>query len=109
MSIPEAGPRLSAEKLAGGALLVATYVFLYAPILYVIYTSFSEDVIWPFPPSFSVSSYEDLFASSLYSKAPPSFPRSSPLGALSGCCAIRRAGAASPSSSFSHRCSWRTS
>jgi ABC-type spermidine/putrescine transport system permease subunit II len=69
MSIPEVGPRLSAEKLAGGALLVATYVFLYAPILYVIYTSFSEDVIWPFPPSFSVSSYEDLFASSLYSKA----------------------------------------
>ena len=69
MSIAAEAPRVNAEKLGGGALLLVTYVFLYAPILYVIYTSFSEDVIWPFPPSFSLSSYEDLFASSLYIQA----------------------------------------
>lgn len=69
MSIAAKAPRVNAERLGGGALLLVTYVFLYAPILYVIYTSFSEDIIWPFPPSFSLSSYEDLFASSLYTKA----------------------------------------
>ena len=62
MSIAAEAPRVNAEKLSGGALLLVTYVFLYAPILYVIYTSFSEDIIWPFPPSFSLSPYEDLFA-----------------------------------------------
>ena len=39
----------------GVALLVVLYVFLYAPIFYVIYTSFSADIVWPFPPAFSVS------------------------------------------------------
>ena len=69
MSIAADRPGPNLEKLAGGALLLATYAFLYAPILYVIYTSFAEDIVWPFPPAFSVSSYEDLFASSLYSEA----------------------------------------
>ena len=65
----------ASDKRAGfgvivmGALLVGLYIFLYAPIFYVIYTSFAADIVWPFPPSFSVSSYEDLFASSLYSQA----------------------------------------
>ena len=53
-----------------GALgLAALYVFLYAPILYVIYTSFAADIVWPFPPSFTLIAYEDLFASSLYGEA----------------------------------------
>ena len=55
--------------LGGGALLVLLYVFLYAPIFYVIYTSFAADIVWPFPPSFSLTSYEDLFGSSLYAEA----------------------------------------
>ena len=55
--------------LAMGLVLAAVYVFLYAPILYVIYTSFSADIVWPFPPSFSAQSYSDLFASSLYGDA----------------------------------------
>ena len=33
-----------------GAAAGLLYVFLYAPILYVIYTSFSDDIVWPFPP-----------------------------------------------------------
>jgi ABC-type spermidine/putrescine transport system permease subunit II len=55
--------------IAMGALLVGVYVFLYAPIFYVIYTSFAADIVWPFPPSFSTTSYSDLFASSLYGAA----------------------------------------
>jgi ABC-type spermidine/putrescine transport system permease subunit II len=49
--------------------LAALYVFLYAPILYVIYTSFAADIVWPFPPSFTLTAYDDLFASSLYGEA----------------------------------------
>lgn len=49
--------------------LAAMYVFLYAPILYVIYTSFAADIVWPFPPSFTLAAYGDLFASSLYGEA----------------------------------------
>jgi ABC-type spermidine/putrescine transport system permease subunit II len=52
-----------------GGLLGVLYVFLYAPIAYVIYASFSEDVVWPFPPSFTLSAYADLFGNSLYSDA----------------------------------------
>ena len=54
---------------AMAALLVALYVFLYAPIAYVIYTSFAADIVWPFPPEFSAQSYVDLFDSSLYGDA----------------------------------------
>ena len=65
----EARSRVDLAALGGGALLILLYAFLYAPIFYVIYTSFAEDIVWPFPPSFSLSSYEDLFGSSLYAKA----------------------------------------
>ena len=63
----QAGLRWS--RLGMGVLLLALYVFLYAPVFYVIYASFAEDIVWPFPPAFSVVSYEDLFASSLYGSA----------------------------------------
>ena len=49
--------------------LAAIYVFLYAPILYVIYTSFAADIVWPFPMSLTLSAYDDLFSSSLYGEA----------------------------------------
>ena len=49
--------------------LAAMYVFLYAPIAYVIYTSFAQDIVWPFPPAFTVSAYDDLFGNSLYGQA----------------------------------------
>jgi ABC-type spermidine/putrescine transport system permease subunit II len=52
-----------------GVLLVVLYAFLYAPILYVIYTSISADIVWPFPPALSLQSYADLFDSSLYAAA----------------------------------------
>jgi ABC-type spermidine/putrescine transport system permease subunit II len=58
-----------ARRLVFVALLVLLYVFLYAPILYVIYTSFAEDIVWPFPPAFTLQAYRDVFDSSLYSDA----------------------------------------
>ncbi|MCI0430154.1 MAG: hypothetical protein L0210_06380, partial [Rhodospirillales bacterium] len=66
---PRAKARLDPAVIGGAALLALLYVFLYAPIIYVIYTSFATDIVWPFPPSFSLSSYEDLFGSSLYAEA----------------------------------------
>jgi ABC-type spermidine/putrescine transport system permease subunit II len=56
-------------RAAMGLLLLGLIVFLYAPVLYVIYASFAEDIVWPFPPAFSLLPYEDLFASSLHGEA----------------------------------------
>ena len=50
-------------------LLNLLYVFLYAPILYVIYASFSQDIVWPFPPTFTSQAYADLVSNSLYADA----------------------------------------
>lgn len=61
--------RVAVAAVAMSVGLAAMYAFLYAPILYVIYTSFAADVVWPFPPSFTLTAYEDLFASSLYGAA----------------------------------------
>jgi len=62
-------PRAQVATISMSFGLAAIYVFLYAPILYVIYTSFAADIVWPFPPSFTLSAYDDLFSSSLYGEA----------------------------------------
>src|ERR1044071_4198854 len=54
------------RRLGMGSLLVLLYLFLYAPIAYVVYASFSQDIVWPFPPSFTLTAYEDLFDNSIY-------------------------------------------
>ena len=59
----------AARRVILVALLLFLYVFLYAPICYVIYTSFAEDIVWPFPPAFTLQAYTDVFESSLYSDA----------------------------------------
>ncbi len=61
--------RASPATLSMSAALGLLYVFLYGPIGYVIYTSFAVDIVWPFPPSFTLQAYADLFSSSLYSEA----------------------------------------
>jgi len=50
-------------------LLNLLYVFLYAPIFYVVFVSFSEDIVWPFPLSLTSHAYTDLFSNSLYADA----------------------------------------
>ena len=57
------------RRLAMSLLLWLLYVFLYAPILYVIYASFSADIVWPFPPSFTTDAYAELFDNALYADA----------------------------------------
>lgn len=52
-----------------GFVLVALYVFLYAPIAYIIYASFSANVVWPFPPEFTLAAYAKLAISSDYKQA----------------------------------------
>jgi ABC-type spermidine/putrescine transport system permease subunit II len=64
-----AARRVSIGPPAMAALLIVLYLFLYAPILYVIYTSFAADIVWPFPPAFTLQPYVDLFDSSLYGEA----------------------------------------
>ena len=58
-----------ARRWLMGLLLSVLYVFLYTPILFVIYASFSEDIVWPFPPSFTLQAYADLVSNSLYADA----------------------------------------
>lgn len=52
-----------------GFILFLLCGFLYLPIAYVIYTSFSDDIVWPFPPAFTLSAYSRLFSDPLYSTA----------------------------------------
>ena len=58
-----------AGKLTSGTMLVLLYVFLYAPILLIIYTSFSKDIVWPFPPQFSLKGFELLWIGRTYHEA----------------------------------------
>jgi ABC-type spermidine/putrescine transport system permease subunit II len=56
-------------KLATGALLVLLYLFLYSPIVYIIYSSFSSNAVWPFPLDFTTEAYIGLTNSSDYHQA----------------------------------------
>ena len=44
-------------------LLAALYIFLYAPILYIVYVSMQQDSIWPFPPNFTFEHYQRVDSS----------------------------------------------
>jgi len=44
-------------------MLVVLYVFLYAPIFYVIYVSFQANSVWPFPPELTLEHFEKLLSS----------------------------------------------
>jgi ABC-type spermidine/putrescine transport system permease subunit II len=56
-------------KVVTGILLVLLYVFLYSPIFYIVYASFSSNVVWPFPLDFTTDAYEELTLSSEYHQA----------------------------------------
>lgn len=59
--------RLGATAM--GAMLAILYLFLYAPIVYVIYTAFGQDITWPFPPVLSFEWFAELGASRTYQEA----------------------------------------
>jgi ABC-type spermidine/putrescine transport system permease subunit II len=69
MSLAIANRRIVPSAIILAFALLLLYVFLYAPIVYVVYTSFASDVVWPFPLNFTWTAYEDLFDSSLYGEA----------------------------------------
>ncbi|MGE0211331.1 MAG: ABC transporter permease, partial [Parvibaculaceae bacterium] len=51
---------LALGRKAQALLLAALYLFLYAPIAWVIYVAFQENSIWPFPPDASLRNFESL-------------------------------------------------
>lgn len=55
-----------AAKAGGGLLLASLYLFLYAPIAYVIYSSFQDDLNWPFPPEWTLEHYAALAGNGTY-------------------------------------------
>lgn len=57
------------RKWAMAGALCLLYAFLYAPVCFVIYASFSEDIVWPFPPRMTLQAYDDLLANTLYADA----------------------------------------
>jgi ABC-type spermidine/putrescine transport system permease subunit II len=52
-----------------GIALVLFYLFLYTPILSITYTSFSRDIVWPFPFEFSLDAYTSLLTARAYKQA----------------------------------------
>lgn len=47
-------------------MLVALYIFLYMPILYIVYVSIQTTAIWPFPPDFTAEHYVNLWHATDY-------------------------------------------
>jgi len=47
------------KVLIGGqtVMLLLLYLFLYFPIFYIVYLSFMENSVWPFPPEFTLGHY----------------------------------------------------
>ena len=52
-----------------GAMLALLYVFLFAPVAYLIYTSFASDTAWPFPWNFTTDAYSVLAGSRAYQQS----------------------------------------
>lgn len=58
--------RISLGKEVLRLMVVGLYVFLYAPIAYIIYVAFQQDSVWPFPPSFTLEHFESLIELDIY-------------------------------------------
>ena len=61
--------RATVTKAGAGVMLAALYIFLYAPIAYITYTSFNLDTVWPFPPKWTLGAYTALAGSRTYGEA----------------------------------------
>lgn len=53
-------PGERAVMIVQSMLLGILYVFLYFPIFFIVYVSFVENTVWPFPPEFTLKWYERL-------------------------------------------------
>jgi ABC-type spermidine/putrescine transport system permease subunit II len=63
------GPGAWLSPLLLGAMLAVLYVFLFAPVIYLVYTSFAGDTSWPFPWNFTTQAYADLAVSRTYQQS----------------------------------------
>jgi ABC-type spermidine/putrescine transport system permease subunit II len=54
-------PKERAVVVAQSVLLMFLYIFLYFPIFFIIYVSFVDNTVWPFPPDFTWDWYERLW------------------------------------------------
>lgn len=52
-----------------GALLLTAYVFLYMPVVHILFASLSSRPNFPYPPEFNVASYARLYTNSVYQSA----------------------------------------
>lgn len=58
-----------AAKWAMGAILILTYLFLYMPIVHILFASLSSHPNFPYPPEFNPKSYVNLASNSIYQGA----------------------------------------
>ena len=58
-----------AARAGSGVMLVSLYRFLYAPIAYIVFTSLSKNIAWPFPLKFSLRGDELLYIGRTYHEA----------------------------------------
>ncbi|MGH6719954.1 MAG: ABC transporter permease [Alphaproteobacteria bacterium] len=58
-----------ATPLTLGVMLVLLYVFLFAPVVYLVYTSFAANTTWPFPWQPNVAAYVSLVDLRAYREA----------------------------------------
>jgi ABC-type spermidine/putrescine transport system permease subunit II len=54
------GPGRRVASLTLGAMLAMLYLFLYVPVGYIVYVSFQENPIFPFPPAFTTVHYVNM-------------------------------------------------
>ncbi|MEX2650812.1 MAG: ABC transporter permease subunit [Alphaproteobacteria bacterium] len=52
-----------------GTMLALLYVFLFAPVIYLVYTSFARDTVWPFPWRPNFKAYMSLIDRRAYQEA----------------------------------------
>ncbi len=52
-----------------GTMLAVLYVFLFAPVIYLMYASFARETDWPFPWHFNLDAYIDLAGARAYQQA----------------------------------------
>ena len=58
-----------AAKWAMGLILIVAYVFLYMPIVHILFASLSNHPNFPYPPDFNPKSYVNLATNSIYQSA----------------------------------------